>query len=149
MDASRPRMAPFNASGPVTVPARGGFALLEVLLALFLLALGSLGCAAGFTAALRAQEAALAQRAAVAAAAGLAERLRSVPAPSRESEAAAWRASVLAATSPLSRISRSPLLRTAATRAPDAPEEWSLLMAWRDRLAASALQLELQLGSSP
>ena len=74
-----------------------GFAFLETLIALGVLAIGAAGAAAGFTTSLRSQEGAIAQRSALAALADLGERVRAVGAGADAAEVADWQRAPAAA----------------------------------------------------
>lgn len=127
---------------------RGGFALLEVLVALLLLAFGAAGSAAGFTLALRGQHAAAGAHLALALAADAGERLRAVAAGARGAEAQGWAVSARERLAPGAAPGfdavLAPLAGTAAT-----VDAWRLRLQWHDRLGLPAREYEARLDVGP
>jgi Tfp pilus assembly protein PilV len=130
---------------------RGGFALLEVLVALLLLAFGAAGAAAGFTLALRGQHAAAGAHLALALAADAGERLRAVAAGARGAEAQGWeiraRERLAPGAAPGFDAVLAPLDGAAAAGA--TADAWRLRLQWHDRLGLPAREYEARLDVGP
>lgn len=122
---------------PLQPPRRAGFALVEVLLAALLLAVGAAGVAGSLRQAWRGLGAAERAQEAVTRLADLAEELRSAPPTERPAAAAAWQARAGAGAS----VSLGPVLEGVAS--------WQASLEWPDRDLSRPVQVVQPIGVAP
>jgi Tfp pilus assembly protein PilV len=123
-----------------------GFALLEVLIAVLLLAFAATGWVGGLTLALRAQHSARDLYQAVALVADLGEELRARPPASREQTAARWQTRAAARMSPSARGTVLAVATRASRPASPVVDTWQATLQWQDKLAPQAMSLREQMG---
>jgi prepilin-type N-terminal cleavage/methylation domain-containing protein len=138
-DAPGPRRAHFPRL------AADGFALVEVLVALLLLAFASAGAATGMTLALRAAHAARAQHQGLALFADLAESLRASAPAGRPRLVELWAGAAADRMPPAARRGLAATGEQLVAQ-PAAPvESWRMHLAWQDRLTRHALAMNARI----